>query len=192
MGARSDTSGSWCGRGVRAVCAPGAGRPHGLTEGATDRGLAVALRSWRPHDAPLPWRADRGSAVPGDPPGGCRNAVRSLPLPTLVAWHRAPQVDPGRAPTRPEVGGPRLPRLDALGPRCPLPRGEVVLERGPPSHFGGGRWGGQDSGEAMGRLVIPGGGAMPRGPWPLRLAPCAGAGRRGLGGPEQQRRGRQG
>ena len=33
---------------------------------------------------------------------------------------------------------------------------------------------------------------MPRGPWPLRLAPCAGAGRRGLGGPEQQRRGRQG
>jgi hypothetical protein len=97
--------------------------------------MAVALRSFRPHDAPLPVRAERVSAVPGEHQWGCREAVRGLPWPTLVAWHRAQQVDPVRGPTRQEVVGTPIARLDALCSRRHLPSGEGGLERGQPSNL---------------------------------------------------------
>src|SRR5262245_30234380 len=120
---------------MRAVCSTGAGRTHGLTEGDPDRGMAVAIRSFRPHYAPLPLRADRVSAVPVDHKLGCRKAVRCLPLPTLVAWNRAQQVDPVLGPTRQEVVGTHIPRIDELFPRRHLPSGEVVLDSGQHSNI---------------------------------------------------------
>lgn len=191
MVARSETSGSWGGRGVRAVCSTGAGRTHGLPEGDPDRGRAVAIRSCRPHDAPLPWRADRVSAVPVEHPLGCRTAGRGRPWPTLIAWPRAQPVEPVLAPPRQEGVGTYRPRLAARFPRCHLPRGEGGLERGQPSNICGGSWCGQDSGEARGRLVITGCGARHRVPRPRRRALLAGAGLRGIGGTAQQRRWRQ-
>jgi hypothetical protein len=110
----------WRACSARAGCSTGAGCTHGLTEGDTDRGMAMSVGSLHPHDAPLPLRADRACGVPVDHALGRCEAVRCLLWPTLVGHHRPAQVYAGLGPTRQEVVGGHIPHIDSLFPRGQL------------------------------------------------------------------------
>jgi hypothetical protein len=191
MVVRSNAAGPGRTRRARALRSAGAGRTHGRTEGDPDRRMTVSVRPFPPPHAPLPWRADRVRGLPVEHNVGRCDAVLGLPLPTLVAWNRAPQVAPLRGPPGQAVVSTHITRLDARCPRRHRPRGEGVLPGGQHGNSRGGRRGGQHLGQERRRLVITGGGDMHRVPRPGRLARVAVARRWGIGGAEQPRRWRQ-
>jgi hypothetical protein len=148
----------------------------------------MAVGALQPHDALLPWRAERVCGVPVDDALGRREAVGGRLLPTLVGPHRPQQVSTMRGPPRQAVGGGDRAHIDALVPRGELAGSQRRLHRGQPGKIGGCGRGGRHSGAQGGRLVVTGVGDGHLVARPFRCALFARAGFRGRGGADQQRR----
>jgi hypothetical protein len=150
--------------------------------------MAVSIRPFHPHHAPLPLRADRVFGVPVDHKLSCREAVRCLPLPTLVVRHGANQGHPVLGTTRQEMVGGDIARSHQLFPWRQLAGGQASLHNGPHGKIGGRGRCGRDIGDAVGRLVVTGFGDMHLVACLFRLALFAITGFRVIGGADQQRR----
>jgi hypothetical protein len=97
-----------------------AGREDRLTEGNTDRGMAVSIGALHPDDPPLPLRAERVFSVPVEHELSGRKTVPRLPLPAAIVHCRTHKVYAAIRTTRPEVVGGDIAHIDDLFP-CAWP-----------------------------------------------------------------------
>ena len=162
-------------------------QPRGGARGAPSLGeMVTPCWALHAHDAPLPLRADRVFGFPVDHESGRCEAVPRLALPNLVGRHRANQVDPVLGPTRQEVVGGHIARINQLFPRGHLAGGQMSLNGGQHGKIGGRGRCGRHIGDQVWCRVVTGFGDMHFVARPFRLALFAIAGLRVIREADQQ------